>query len=195
MRLVRKPPDVVTVAGAAEILTGFLRENVALLASSGRGDLRRVARQARKDFRKELTRGVSPKQVRMLADVIAEPTRTDGASRLVNAVDLAFMGLLVQCRVLGIAHGARLWAGMASHAIEIRKALRHPASRLALQVDVFGRVSVVPREDADPEAFVFDLAEARADIDARLVKRRETRDFEFVDRWRRVPAKELRAAT
>lgn len=187
-------PHVVTVPAAAQILTAYIRDVVTALRASGREDLRRLARQAKRD---RLDRGITAKQVRLLATAIAEPSRmptSRGDSLLLDAVEVGVLAIAVQIRVMAMSGGARLWTGLASNAVEIRHGLRHPAARLGVQVDAFGRVAVVPVEQVDPTLYLFDLARLRSDVDARIADRRREQPWEWSE-WRRTPAKELRVVS
>lgn len=145
----------VTVATAASVLTEYGLEGIRQMAASGTPWLCDLSRE--------------------LTETLAEPVdaaEMTADARLFDAVEVAFLGLLLTLRLVRVPGGALLRANVAKNADLVRQGLRHPALRLAIRIDRQGHVSVHPCADVehDRDAFVGDLGSIRAHIDALISK-------------------------
>ena len=154
--------DRVTVATAASVLTEYGLDGIRQMAASGTPWLSELSREWN------------------LTEALAEPfdaAAMTADARLLDAVEVAFLGLLLTLRLLQVRGGALLRANVAKNADRVRQGLRDPALRLAIRIDQQGHVSVRPCADVehDRDAFVGDLGEIRAHIDALIAKHRGER--------------------
>lgn len=197
-------PALVTFRGAADVLNRYVRAHVRAMAKSADADLQQRAfavlypDDVDGPAARRLRRGVwcTPRQVQYMAAAIGQTVhepKAPGDTRLIDAVEVGFLGIILMLRLLGHTGGARMWAGLATVAPQIRNGLRVPSLGLGLEIDARGFARVGPFVEPEPEDefYAVDLAGVRKHVD-QLIARHYQREPFVWSGWRLRHMREMR---